>query len=56
MSNNILMEKIIDSLEIKKRNKELALDISNYYRNEEILVIAVLKGSISDAIFTLAIE
>ena len=46
MSNNILMEKIIDSLEIKKRNKELALDISNYYRNEKILVIAVLKGSI----------
>ena len=46
MSKNILTHKIIDSLEIKKRNRELALEISNYYKNEEILVIGVLKGCI----------
>ena len=40
------MIEIINSSDIKKRNKELALDISKYYKNSELLVLGALKGCI----------
>ena len=45
MSNDVL-HKIIDSSQIKEKNRELALEISDYYKNKEVLVIGVLKGCI----------
>ena len=40
------MEEIISSSAIKNRNKELANEISEYYKDKELIVLGVLKGCI----------
>ena len=45
MKENKMVE-IISSSDIRRRNKELALEISKYYKKDDILVIGALKGCI----------
>ena len=40
------MTELIKACDIDKRNKELALDISRYYENQDIVVVGALKGCI----------
>ena len=56
MSNNVIMHKIIDSSEIKKRNKELALDLSNYYKERKFIKINEKKFPFKDKEFDFVIS